>query len=120
MFYEDALPAILATLDHEGIAAGTAALSTKRKRLAWLLEAHPYLPNAEMARLAGCRVRAVERARGRRHGSMTCIRPFVAPAVPPRAANNDNPDHAPAGHYLRAWLAGCPELTNGAPVRAAA
>jgi hypothetical protein len=66
VFYEEHLADIMWTLDYPGIVNATAALPSKRKRLAWLTANHDYLPNEEIARLVGCNPRAVERAKAKR------------------------------------------------------
>jgi hypothetical protein len=66
------LPDVLWCLDYQGIVKAVEALPSKRKRLAWLLTHHDYLPNRELARLAGCNVRSVEKARERAKGR-SCV-----------------------------------------------
>ena len=56
---------ILWTLDFQGITKAVEGLPSKRKRLAWLLANHDYLPNEEIAKLAGCTGIAVKKARVR-------------------------------------------------------
>jgi hypothetical protein len=63
VFYPDKVPSILWSLDYEGIAARAASIGRKRERMRWLLHHHPYLPDAELAKLGGYSVRGVEKAR---------------------------------------------------------
>lgn len=65
VFYEDRVDDILWSLDLEGIRETAAEMTSKRRRLAWLLEAHGYLPDAYIAVLAGCSLRGVKAARSR-------------------------------------------------------
>lgn len=65
VFYPEHLDAILWTLDFEGIQARGAAITNKRERLRWMLDAHPYLPNATIAEWAGCSEIGVRKARAR-------------------------------------------------------
>jgi hypothetical protein len=69
VFYPEVVSAILWTLDLEGIAAHAASITNKHQRLQWLLGAHSYLPNAEIARLGGCSRGGVEKARARLSGA---------------------------------------------------
>ena len=65
VFYRDRLEEILWSLDFQGIAKVVEGLRSKRKRLAWLLDNHGYLPNREIATLAGCSEIGVKKARAR-------------------------------------------------------
>lgn len=53
VLYEERLADILWMLDYPGIVQGIHERSTKKLKLKWLLETHPYLPDAEIAKLAG-------------------------------------------------------------------
>jgi hypothetical protein len=63
VFYPEWVSSILRTLDLDGIAARAAAIPGKKERLCWLMETHGFLPNAELARLSGYSLSAVEKAR---------------------------------------------------------
>ena len=63
VLYEDRLDDLTRMIDWQNIQAEVAAKSSKRSKLTWLLEHHPYLPDAELARLSGYSVRSVERGR---------------------------------------------------------
>ena len=65
VFYEDKLDDLVWSLDYRGIVKAVEELPTKRRRLAWLLENHGYLPNLEIANLAGCSEVGVKKARAR-------------------------------------------------------
>ena len=72
VFYEERLPDVLSCLNYDGFKDAAAALPTKRARLSWLLTNHGYLPDREIAELAGGSVVGVEKARqrGRKSESM--------------------------------------------------
>jgi hypothetical protein len=63
VFYEDRLSDIFWCLDYSNIVVAVEAIPTKRKRLAWLIDNHAYLPDAEVATLADCTERGVRKAR---------------------------------------------------------
>jgi hypothetical protein len=63
IFYAECVPDILWTLDLEGIRQVAREKGRKRERLVWLLDKHGYLPDAEVADIAGCTERTVRRAR---------------------------------------------------------
>jgi hypothetical protein len=65
VFYEDRLDDIAWCLDWKGIEEGVVKQTSKRKRLAWLLDHHAYLPSEEIAGLVGCSLSAVEKAQRR-------------------------------------------------------
>lgn len=65
VFEVDQAPAILWTVDLDGIRRAAATLENKRARLQWMLAHHSYFPNAFIAKLVGCTVRAVEKGRAR-------------------------------------------------------
>lgn len=65
VFYPEHFDTILWTLDLDGIRARAEAIANKRRRLAWLLDAHCYLPNGAIADLAGCSEVGARRARSR-------------------------------------------------------
>ncbi len=65
LIHEAWVEKIIWSLDWPGIVDAVAALPTKRRRLSWLLEQHRYLPDAEIARLAGCTRPSVGRARAK-------------------------------------------------------
>lgn len=68
VFYEERLPDILWMLDFEGIKETVSKLSTKKAKLSYLLGHHGYLPDGEIAALAGYNRSGVIKARqsGRR------------------------------------------------------
>ena len=86
VFYSEKLADILWCLDFKSIKGAVAALPDKRQRLAWLLEHHGYLPDAEIAHIAGNHRRTVIRAR-RRDASEMSLRSYVGqdPLVAPDA-----------------------------------
>lgn len=63
VFYEDRLDDILWVLDYSGIQEAVSKQPTKKAKLAYLLGQHPYLPDGEVAALAGYSRRAVITAR---------------------------------------------------------
>ena len=63
VFYEDRLEDVFWMLNYEGIKTGLAELVGKKAKLAMLLDKHPYLPDQEIATLAGYSRRAVINAR---------------------------------------------------------
>ncbi len=65
VFYRERLADILWCLDYDGIRGRAASISNKRQRLKWLLENHSYLPDQEVADLAGCTRRGVIAAKTR-------------------------------------------------------
>jgi hypothetical protein len=67
VFYPDHVPAILWTLDIEGIRTQAVSIPRKRDRLTWLLSEHGYLPAAEIAFASAYTQRAVEMAKQVRH-----------------------------------------------------
>jgi hypothetical protein len=86
VLYEDRLSDIMWCLDYRNIVASVAALPTKRKRLAWILSNHSYLPDTEVANLAGANVSGVRKARQR-------VRASENPA-------NDNKPQVTPGYHL--------------------
>ena len=58
--------------------ARLAAETTKRKRLAFLLSDHAYLPDAEIASLAGCSLSGVEKGRRRTAKPTACLEAIAA------------------------------------------
>jgi hypothetical protein len=89
VFYEDRLKDILWCLDYQGIVEAVDAIPSKRKRLAWLLGNHTYLPNREIAQLVGCSEVGVKKARARakvsscviEHQGAQCARAKVSSCV---------------------------------------
>ena len=77
VFYEKHVPSIIWTLGWGLILSTVLAESSKRKRLAFLLTDHAYLPDAEIAALAGCSLSGVEKGR-RRGGFVGCASRSVA------------------------------------------
>jgi len=65
VIYEECLGVLKDTLGYQRIAGHVSQLPSKRKRLAWLLDEHGYLPNVEIARMVGCSESGVEKARAR-------------------------------------------------------
>lgn len=63
VFYEDRLADILWMLDFDGIKEAVSGQPTKKAKLAYLLGHHGYLPDGEIATLAGYTRRAVIKAR---------------------------------------------------------
>ena len=63
VFYEERLPDILWMLDLDGIKEAVSKLSTKKAKLAFLLGHHGYLPDGEIAALAGYSTYGVSKAR---------------------------------------------------------
>ncbi len=78
VFYEDKVASIVWTFGWDLLQARLAVETTKRKRLAFLLSDHAYLPDAEIASLAGCSSRGVEEAR--RRGEANRPRPATVAA----------------------------------------
>jgi hypothetical protein len=67
VFYEDALEKILWTLDYQGIKDAVEALGAKKEKLRHLLENHGYLPDEEIAGIAGYTRVGVIKARNTRN-----------------------------------------------------
>jgi hypothetical protein len=63
VFYPECVPNILWTLNIDGIKAMVKALPSKRSRLSYLLRRHGYLPDTEIAALAGCTPEGVRKRR---------------------------------------------------------
>jgi hypothetical protein len=63
VFYLECVPDILWTLDYFGIVAAAQDIPSKRERMRWLLDHHGYLPNDELAAIAGYSLSGVEKAR---------------------------------------------------------
>jgi hypothetical protein len=63
VFYPEAVPNILWSLNFPGIIAEAQSIPSKRDRMRWLLTHHSYLPNEELAVLAGYSLSGVEKAR---------------------------------------------------------
>ncbi len=83
VFYPERIDRILWCLDLDGIKNEAEAQGTKRKRMAWLLENHPYLPNEEIADIARCSVSGVKQGRKRRSAPITPGDSFPALVSPP-------------------------------------
>ena len=66
VIYAEELPDVAWTLAWDVITADCARRPTKRKRLGYLLAEHGYLPDQEIATLAGCSRKTVSRARRHR------------------------------------------------------
>lgn len=65
VFYPECVPDILWTLNIDGIKAMLHALPSKRSRITYLLRSHGYLPDTEIAALAGCTAHGVRKRRRR-------------------------------------------------------
>ncbi|MGF7172762.1 hypothetical protein [Azospirillum doebereinerae] len=65
VFYPEKLTDILWCLDYEGIKTEVLRQSGKKAKLSWLLKHHPYLPNEELAELAGYSLSGIEKIRFR-------------------------------------------------------
>lgn len=63
VFYAEAVPSIMWSLDWEGIRRDAAGVPNKRDRMRWLLSNHPYLPDQTLADLAGYSLRGLKKAR---------------------------------------------------------
>ena len=63
VFYPEAVPSLLWTLDWPGIQAAAKAIPNKRQRMRWLLEQHGYLPDKALEGLSGYSLRGVKKAR---------------------------------------------------------
>ena len=74
VFYEKHSASIVWTLGWELIQAAVARETSKRRRLSFLLTEHAYLPDVEIAGLAGCSVSGVEK--GRRRASRSQVTPL--------------------------------------------
>lgn len=83
VFYPEKIGSILWCLDLRGIKEEAEAQGGKRKKLAWLLENHPYLPNEEVADIAGCSVSGVKQGRRRSVSSITYEDTFSVPMPVP-------------------------------------
>jgi hypothetical protein len=64
VFYAEEVPSLLWCLDYPGIVAAARAILNKRDRMRWLLTHHAYLPDEELAEMAGYSERGVRKARG--------------------------------------------------------
>lgn len=84
VFYPEKVPAILWTLDHDGIRREVAAQPSKRHRLTYLLQHHPYLPTNEIAALSGFTRQGVDK-RKLHEGSAAPPRWKEVPQPPSRA-----------------------------------
>ena len=65
VFYEDRLQELLWMLDYPGIMKAVLNIQSKKGKLAWLLSEHSYLPDIEIANLAGYSAFRVSKARQR-------------------------------------------------------
>lgn len=65
VFYEEKANDILWCLNYEGIVAKVSSMTSKKDRLQWLLENHPYLPQEELAGMSGYSERGVRKAVGK-------------------------------------------------------
>lgn len=65
VFYPDRLEEIREVLGYEGIRAMVDGLPSKKAKLAYLMADHSYLPDKEIAQLAGYSLSGVEKARAR-------------------------------------------------------
>ena len=65
VFYEDRVGEIMWMLDMSGIRRNVMKVDGKKSKLSWLLQNHPYLPDAEIASLSGYRRQAIGVARKR-------------------------------------------------------
>jgi hypothetical protein len=63
VFYEDRLQDLLWMLDYPGIRKEALKIQSKKGKLSWLLSEHPYLPDTEIATLAGYSAYGVSKAR---------------------------------------------------------
>ena len=63
VFYPEAVPSLLWTLDWPGIRAAAKAIPNKRERMGWLLEHHAVLPDKAFVGLSGYSLRGVKKAR---------------------------------------------------------
>ena len=63
VFYPEAMPSLLWTLDWPGIQAAAKAIPNKRERMGWLLDHHAVLPDKALVGLSGYSLRGVKKAR---------------------------------------------------------
>jgi hypothetical protein len=63
VFYPECVPDVLWTLNIDGIKAMVQALPSKRSRITYLLRRHGYLPDTEIAAMAGCTAHGVRKRR---------------------------------------------------------
>ena len=68
VFYQEVVDNILWTLDYRGVKDTVLGLASKKKRVQWLLQHHRYLPDQEIANLAGYSRRGVIKARNKARG----------------------------------------------------
>jgi hypothetical protein len=73
VIYPGCARAVLWALDLDGIRTTAGQMEKKRQRLQWLLTHHAYLPNAFLAEVADCTIRAVEKARARRASESSVV-----------------------------------------------
>lgn len=78
VFYEEKVASIIWTLGWDAIKATVAAEPDKKQRLAFLLTAHDYLPDAEIAELSGYSLRGIKGARARQGARRGDSQPLAA------------------------------------------